>query len=286
MANGSAPTPDGRLPASKPDVTLLEMLPLSRPVAAGVIAAICSIGRPRAAGAQAPVHPSVPTPYTPSTPPPLETGGLRPPAPLATPPGESETLQKLERAEREDAGRGLEFLWVDVEGGYAYTDLQALASSSLLDGTVLSDASGGLTLGAGAGVRFIFLTFGARLRLTRLDDFDLWTVGGEVGLHFPHGALEPSFTFGVAYAAASPSVDGLDADGLAMSGISARFGANLDYYVNPLLSFGARGTFETLALWRSGAEQPAGSPIVQFYAEDGSGVGVGGALTATVGLHF
>jgi hypothetical protein len=271
----------------KADVTLLEMVPSPRPLAAVVVAAICSIGRPPAAFAQpAPAYPSVPSPYTPTAPPPLETGGLRPPAPVATPPGESETLQRLERAEREDAGRGLEFLWVDVEGGYAYTDLQAFASSSLLDGTVLSDGGAGLALGAGVGVRLIFLTLGARFRLTRLDDFDLWTLGGEIGLHLPHGAFEPSFTFGVAYAGASPSLAGLDADGLAMAGISARLGANLDYYVNPLLSFGARGSFEALALWRSGAEQPAGSPIVQFYAEDGSGVGFGATLTGTVGLHF
>jgi hypothetical protein len=205
---------------------------------------------------------------------------------VATTPGESETLQKLERAEREDAGRGLEFFWVDVEGGYGYMDLQALAASSLLDGTLLSDNGGGLVLGAGAGVRLIFLTLGARFRLTRLDSFDLWTVGGEVGLHLPRGAFEPSFTFSVAYAGASPSADGVNADGLAMSGISARLGANIEYYVNPLLSFGARGAVEALALWRSGAEQPAGSPIVQFYAQDGSGVGVGGTLTGTVGLHF
>lgn len=263
------------------------MVPLPRPLAALLAAAICSIGRSPTAFAQpASVHPSVPSPYTPAAPPPLETGGLRPPAPVATPPGESETLRKLEQAEREDAGRGLEFLWVDVEGGYGYTDLQALASSGLLDGTLLSDAGGGLALGAGAGVRFIFLTFGARFRLTRLDDFDLWTLGGEIGLHLPHGAFEPSFTLGVAYAGASPSVAGVDADGLSMSGVSARLGASIDYYVNPLLSFGVRGTFETLALWRSGAQQPAGSPVVQFYAEDGSGIGIGGTLTGSVGLHF
>ena len=262
------------------------MVPTPRPLAAVVVAAICSIGRPPAAVAQPAPPPSVPSPYTPSAPPPLETGGLRPPAPVAAPPGESETLQTLERAEREDAGRGLEFLWVDVEGGYGYMDLQALSSSSLLDGTVLSDQSGGLALGAGAGVRFIFLTFGARFRLTRLDDFDLWTLGGEIGLHLPHGAFEPSFTLGLAYAGAAPSAEGLDAEGLDMSGVSARLGANIEYYVNPLLSFGARGTVEMLALWRSGAEQPAGSPIVQFYAEDGSGVGVGGTLTGTIGLHF
>src|SRR5690349_16627088 len=120
--------PDGRLPASRVNVTLSEMLPRPRPLAAAA-AAICSIGSPAASFAQsAPAYPSVPSPYTPSAPPPLEAGGLRPPAPVAPPPGESETLQQLERAEREDAGRGLEFFWVDVEGGYGYMDLQALSS--------------------------------------------------------------------------------------------------------------------------------------------------------------
>lgn len=270
------------------NVTLSEMLPRTRPLAAAAAAAICSIGRPPGAFAQsAPTYPSVPSPYTPSAPPPLEAGGLRPPAPVAAPPGESETLQRLERAEREDAGRGLEFLWVDVEGGYGYMDLQALRSHSLLDGTAVSDAGGGLMLGAGAGVRFIFLTLGARFRLTQLESFDLWTLGGEVGLHLPHGAFEPSFTFGVAYAGvASPSVAGLNPDDLDMSGVSARLGASLEYYVNPLLSFGVRGSLEALSLWRSGAEQPAGSPIVEFYAQDGSGTGIGGALSGTAGLHF
>jgi hypothetical protein len=206
---------------------------------------------------------------------------------VAPPPGESETLRQLERAEREDAGRGLEFFWVDVEGGYGYMDLQALSSRSLLDGTAVSDAGGGLTLGAGAGVRFIFLTLGARFRLTQLESFDVWTLGGEVGLHLPHGAFEPSFTLAVAYAGvASPSAAGINPDGLDMSGISARLGANIDYYVNPLLSFGARGSVEVLALWRSGAPQPAGSPIVEFYARDGSGTGIGAVLSGCVGLHF
>ena len=275
------------MPAPEPDVTLVEMLSLPRPLAAIAAAAISSIGRPPGAFAQAaPPYPSVPAPYTPSTPPPLEAGGLRPPAPVATPSGESETRERLARAEREDAGRGLEFLWVDVEGGYGYMDLQALGARSLLDGTAVSDSGGGLMLGVGAGVRFIFLTLGARFRHTQLESFDLWTLGGELGLHLPLGAFEPSFTLGLAYAGASPSAAGIDADGLRMSGSSTRLGANIEYYVNPLLSFGARGTFEVLNLWRGGAEQPAGSPIVEFYSQDGSGTGIGGALSGTVGLHF
>jgi len=277
-----------------PNVTLVQMFPLPRPLAAVAAAAICSIGSPAGASAQpAPSvqpAPSAPSPYTRPAPSPLEAGGLRPPAPVAPPPDESATLQKLERAEREDAGRGLEFLWVDVEAGYEYLDLQALSSSSLLDGTVLSDSGGGLCLGAGAGVRFVFMTLGARFRIARLSDFDLWTLGGEFGLHLPRGAFEPSFTLGVGYASvASPNVDAapsLEIDGLDISGLSARLGASIDYYVNPLLSFGVRGTFEVLQLWRSGSEQPAGSPIVEFYARDGSSTGIGAAVSGSAGLHF
>src|SRR4051794_14604786 len=63
-------------------------------------------------------QPSYPAP----TPPPLQSGGLTPPpsSPAAPNPGESETYRQLERAEREDAGRGLEFVWLGVEAGYEY----------------------------------------------------------------------------------------------------------------------------------------------------------------------
>jgi len=47
-----------------------------------------------------------------------------------------------------------------------------------------------------------------------------------------------------------------------------------------------RGTFEVLQLWRSGSEQPAGSPIVEFYARDGSSTGIGAAVSGSAGLHF
>jgi hypothetical protein len=70
--------------------------------------------------------------------------------------------------------------------------------------------------------------------------------------------------------------------------VNARLGANLDYYVNPLLSFGARGSFEGLALWRNGADQPAAVPVsaAATYARDGNGIGFGMTLSAAVGLHF
>jgi hypothetical protein len=266
---------------------------LRRPGAALAAAAICSIGMLPVAGAQSPQpapYPSAPSPYTPTTPPPLETGGLRPPSSPPPTPAQSETIQQLERAEKEDAGRGLSFFWVDVEGGYEYVALQAFHADSLLDDRLLADDGSGLMLGVGAGVRLIFVTLGARFRLGHFSDWDLWTLGGEVGLHLPVGSLETSFTAGAGYAAlARPSVDdappGFDADAIDVSGLDTRLGANLDYYVNPLLSFGVRGSFEALFLWRAAASGPS-VPGAELYADDGQGIGRGVTLGATAGLHF
>lgn len=289
------------LPAFWADVTLPAMLASSRrPLVALAAAAISTIGSLTNSHAQPPRPPpggapGAPSPYiqqtAPPAPPPLETGGLRPPA-AAPPaaPNESETVQRLERAEREDSGRGLEFVWVDVEGGYEYLSLQAFHSSSLLDGAVLRDAGSGLSLGAGAGVRLVFLTLGARFRIAQLSDWSLWTLGGELGLHLPLGALEPSFSVGVGYAAlagaGTEDLPGLGTSLIDVSGVDARLGANLDYYVNPLLSFGARGSFELLALWRAGAPEADAAGLPAQYTRDGSGVGYGITLSLDAGLHF
>jgi hypothetical protein len=245
---------------------------------------------------QSPRYPSAPSPYTPPAPPQLEAGGLRPPAAVAPAPDESETIRRLERAEREDAGRGLEFFWVDVDAGYQYVSLQAFHDDALLDGALIKDSGSGFAVGVGAGVRLIFMTLGARLRLSKVGDLQLWTLGGELGLHLPMGALEPSFTFGVGYAAlGTPSSDrlpsGFEPNQIDVSGVDARLGANLDYYVNPLLSVGARAAFEALAMWRSGAPQPAAVadaslPATDVYGLDGSGIGFGVTLSLAVGLHF
>jgi len=259
-------------------------------------AAISSIGSPataRAQSPQSPAYPSAPSPYQPPSAPPLEAGGLRPPTssmPTA-PRAESETLEQLERAEREDAGRGLEFFWVEVEGGYEYASLAAFRSDALL-GAGIDDSGSGLALGVGAGVRVIFLTLGGRFRLLRASAWDLWTLDAEVGLHLPLGALEPSFTFAAGYAwlgvAGVDGVPGFDSDAVDVAGVDARLGANLDYYVNPLLSFGVRASFDALALWRSGGAQPASVPAqaAETYARDGDGVGFGVTFGAAAGLHF
>jgi hypothetical protein len=222
---------------------------------------------------------------------------LTPPSSSNAPrPGETETYQQLNRAEREDAGRGLEFVWLAAESGYEYLSLEALHGSSLLDGSVIAPSGSALVLGAGAGVRVIFLTFGAHVRLARQSAWDLWTFNAEVGLHLPLGELEPSFTLSAGYATlgsfeAAPSAAGFDSARIDIGGFDGRLGAALDWYVNPLLSLGAHGSLELLVLSRSRAAPPEGissaSPaLTALYGRDGSGVGLGVSVTAVVGLHF
>lgn len=239
-----------------------------------------------------PSQPSYPAPASP----PLETGGLTPPPSSGAPrPGETETYQQLQRAEREDAGRGLEFVWLTAESGYEYLSLDALQGSSLLDGGVIAPSGSALVLGAGLGVRVIFLTLGARVRVARQSAWDLWTFNGEVGLHLPMGELEPSFSLGAGYATlgslAAPSAPaGFEPERIDIGGFNCRLGAALDWYLNPLLSLGVHGSAELLILSRSRAAQPeliATAPaLAALYARDGSGVGLGASLTATAGLHF
>lgn len=217
--------------------------------------------------------------------PPLHTGGLRPPPSAPQSPGQTQTLQRLERAEREDAGRGLEFVWINVDAGYEYVALHAFDDGGLVDGELARDSGSALALGAAAGVRLIFATLGARFRVARTSDYDLWTLGAEAGLHFPFGALEPSLTLGAGYA----SLGGLELEGVRAeraSGLDVRVGAALDWYINPLLSIGALGSFELLVLGRDGTGAAPSGGAGDVYARDGDAIGLAASLSAVAGLHF
>jgi hypothetical protein len=259
---------------------------------AGAIFSILHVGL---AQAQSPEPPGYPGAAPEPAPPPLSTGGLTPPPTSARPAGETATLSRLERAEREDAGRGLEFVWLNVESGYQYVALQALRADSLVDGQVVADRGSAFALGVGAGLRLIFFTLGARFRLAQQSAWDLWTLSGELGLHFPLGVLEPYFSLSAGYASLGSLSPQNTAAELALSqvdasGFDARLGAGLDWYINPLLSIGAQGSAEVLVLSRKGrpltTAEGLGAEPAGVYARDGDGIGIALALTGVVGLHF
>lgn len=259
----------------------------------------------------------------------LSAGGLAPPPPTSGPsaPGPTEptpTEQELAKADKEDSGRGLEFLYFDVEGGGEYVSLQSLhvggAGGTIPSASTTKTSDMGAMAGVGAGVRLVFLTIGPRFRVAHFANWDLWSLNAELGIHIPLGSVEPYFTLGGGYAKlgnatqASFSSD----SGVKITGYDIRGGFGVDYYVTNTFSVGVNGTAELLAMTRPGvnpsslltadqktyvnagsncAAQPAdkqqacaqaveANAKAQAYAADGSSLGMAGALSLVLGLHF
>jgi len=231
----------------------------------------------------------------------FQAGGLAPPSPSTAPTHQTqptETERLLQEADREDSGRGLEFVYVDVEGGGQYVSLEGFAqkgpgllpsvpglSSAKLDGF-------GPMFGAGAGVRLLFFTVGPRFRYATFSDWDLLSIGGDLGVHFPLGSLEPYVTLGAGYTWLGHPTKALfgDAGDVKVDGLNLRLATGADYFVTKVFSVGARASFDALFLSRDGVDPqalPASSAgPAQAYGENGSGTGLAASLSVVLGLHF
>jgi len=232
----------------------------------------------------------------------LQAGGLAPPPAVesAPPPGQAppgsatpaSTEADLARADREDSGRGLEFVWLNAEVGVMHLGLGTLSNKKLVDPNV-DTTDTGVVVGGGAGVRLVFLTLGARFRYAPLPHIKLWTLGAEAGLHAPFGSLELYGALGLGYASVklpgTPLYPLLSSVGDA-KGFDARLGGGLDYYLTNMFSLGANVSGELLFLSRStGMAVSDGTNAAVFNATySGDGSSVAGAVTATAvfGLHF
>jgi hypothetical protein len=226
----------------------------------------------------------------------LESGGLRPPeavdnAPQTAPETAPPTPEKeLEQADKEDSGRGLEWVWLNAEIGAQHLGLQTFKGDQLVDSSLVKTTQTGLVYGAGAGVRILVFTVGARFRLASFSEWQLWTLGLEGGFHIPLGSLEPYFTVGAGYASLGSFSSSAPASSQAHAkGFNARVGAGLDYYLSNTFSLGANLSGDLLFLSRSKLAEAGGSASgneAAVYAQDGSSIGAGATLTAVVGLHF
>ena len=230
----------------------------------------------------------------------LQAGGLKPPDAVesdpnaANPSNVTQTEVALDRADKEDSGRGLEFAWLNAELGSQYVGLQALKADNLVDGTLVDSKGFGAMYGVGLGARLLAFTLGARFRFANFSDWQLWTLGAEAGMHIPLGRFEPYFTFGAGYASLggfkeaavsplNPSAKGLDLRG----------GVGLDVYLSNTFSIGGNLSGDLLFLSRSASAPvplPGGSQEQQnaaaVYAQDGSGIGAGATLSLVLGLHI
>lgn len=228
----------------------------------------------------------------------MSSGGLAPPPAIEPEPAEAPptaTERELERADREDAGRGLSFVFVNADVGYQLLGLETFSGDGIVDGSAVDTAHHGLALGGSLGVRVIAFSVGAHFRFANFERASFWTLYAEGGFRIPLGRLEPYFTFGGGYA----SLGGLDtggaldsagvrADDISVRGFGLRGSAGLDYFVGESVSVGANLSGDLLFLSRpavDGVQSSAAAPA-QVYAEDGSSIGGATALMAVIGLHF
>lgn len=216
----------------------------------------------------------------------LQAGGLRPPGELEQEePVATETEQELEQADQKDSGRGLEFVWLQAEAGYQHVDLLSLDDDDLLP-DFDKDSQDGFVFGGAAGVRLLYFTAGARFRLGSFDTYQLWSILGEVGMHFPLGDLEPYFNVGFGYASvgsfATESLTDAAGGDVEVRGFDLRAALGVDYYLSSTFSLGAQVSGDLLFLTRPSVSASS----VSGYAEDGSSTGTSLQITAVAGIHF
>jgi hypothetical protein len=229
----------------------------------------------------------------------LNAGGLAPPPKVEsqggsggadgapTPQGTDATLAE---ADREDSGRGLEFVWLNGEIGVQHLGLETFSGNDLLGPDVPKRKITSLIAGAGLGARIVFLTVGARFRYAHERNLKHFNVGLEGAVHWPFGALEPYAGLGVGYARVLDVVRIGPLDARAMTkirpiyGIDARIFGGVDYYLTNMFSVGANVSGDVLFLFRSGSD--GADSDTDVYVRDGKSIGAGVTATAVGGLHF
>lgn len=244
------------------------------------------------------------SPYDPS----MQAGGLTPPPPmdpsapkpLSKPPEGTEV--NLDEAKKKDSGRGLSFVWLGGEGGFQYVDLQTfnVDETNFTAGFIETVEKGGVA-GGGLGVQLLFFTIGARGRVGFFKDWQLFSVGGELGFRIPIGKWEPHVDLGGGYAAlgnARGAIEGA-ADAISIRGFYVRAGAGLDYFILSRLSLGIAASADFMGMTRPGVSlseiskiksNPATTDLQRASADllalEGSGYGLSIAATGVLGVHF
>jgi hypothetical protein len=277
---------------------------IRRLLSAGTAASI--VGAATIASAQWPAPSAQPAPQPPPPSPwgSMQAGGLAPPPPMSGGPQVTAgpTEARLDKSKKQSSGRGLEWLWVEVGGGFEHLGLRTFnpKNEAFAAGFVDTTANGGM-LSGGLGARLLFFTLGARGRISFFDQYNRLSLGPEIGFRFPIGNLEPHADLGFGWTGLG-SFNGAvagDAGAIAMRGVYARLGGGLDYYLTPVFSVGVVASVELVHLTRPGIspEQIAALEALPSLTTaerdrvDLLGTEVtsnGGAFSATgqLGLHF
>jgi hypothetical protein len=227
-------------------------------------------------------------------PPPMQAGGLAPPSRESGPPPPvprqpGPTQLALEASQERDSGRGLEFVYFHLEGGFEFAGLDTITKSGTLVPAGAASSAVGPLFGLASGLRLLYFTIGPRFRFAHTTDWDLWTLNLDAGWHIPLGRLEPHGEIGVGYAKLGHSADNLFAAdrGVSVSGFDARLGGGVDYYATNVFSIGAAVDLEILRLARSSiAVLPTDPAQAASFTSSASSLGFTATVCAVGGFHF
>jgi hypothetical protein len=225
---------------------------------------------------------------------------LQPPPPMAASPSAPTYYSPNTSDQSQDSGLGLEWVYLNADAGFAYTNMQSLSESNL---AIQQASSAGGAFGVGAGVRLLFFTLGARARDLQLSSFNLWELDGEAAFHIRIWRIDPYFGVRGGYAfvgslgsGAVSVASGSTASDVSVHGINVGPMFGIDVYASSLVSIGVDANAEFLFLKRPPAPLPAGITQAdvamlppqqqELYSLSGSSVGFGAVLTAHLGLHF
>ncbi|MFO0672941.1 MAG: hypothetical protein U0235_25555 [Polyangiaceae bacterium] len=238
--------------------------------------------------------PAPPLTSTPPPPPPPAEPAAEPAAPA--PEGTPETPKPAEpppKEEEKDEGVGFKWVYLVPEVGYSYINLKSFSETNL---AIVDSSKSGAMVGAGAGIRLVFLTLGVRAR--HHFAMGMWQVMGEAGLHLKVNRIDPYIAFRGGYdtvgnfsQALGNAVGDVKVD---VKGWNAGGAIGFDYFVGDNVTLGVEGSADLLFLTRPKPALPAGlTPAQQaaitsnpLYRQSGSSVGFGGVLAGRLGFHF
>jgi hypothetical protein len=197
-----------------------------------------------------------------------------------------------------DSGLGLEWVYLNVDVGGSYVDMQSLSTSNF---GLQTTKAGGSVFGIGAGARILFFSIGARLRDQMLSSLgDLWEVDGEAAFHMRIWQIDPYFGARAGYTwlgslnsqSVQVAMGGSPSD-VTVHGFDVGPMVGIDFYLTKLISLGAEAEAEFLFLKRPPPALPPGVSVSvlppqeqTLYANSGSSVGLGAVGTAHLGIHF
>ncbi|MCA9622711.1 MAG: hypothetical protein KC731_27010, partial [Myxococcales bacterium] len=220
-------------------------------------------------------------------------------APIEVEDRRTETEKRLDESEEDDAERGLSWFYVDVEGGYQHVGLETFEvdRSNLTGGLVPATADGGF-VGVGLGAQLLWFTIGPRFRVGFFPNWQMFSIGGELGFRIPIGIFEPHFALGGGFVALGSLGGALEAnaDAIDIAGPYGRVSGGLDFFLADVFSIGPVVSWEFMGLTRPGVPLSADAAAACesdpnaardcALAAEGSGIGSAVSIGARVGLHF